>query len=167
MKKISPEEKQLLLDQYHQWSDFDGVFVLSPDWSVGVPLWPQSGAIDELIPETLQEKLKAWQNIFDCSYRWSDDSRREGWLSKVAGDEWKQAVPELVAELTSALEGKARLIVDLWPITHGEENQELQDYRQAFSARLRRDWKSRRMESGEGFGRTVSGTESYDHHCFH
>lgn len=128
---MSPEEKRLLLDEYLRWMDFDGVFVLSPDWSVDVPLWPQSEAIDELVPETLQEKLTAWQSIFDSNYRWSDDSRPEGWLSNEAKDLWEQAVPDLVAELTSALEGNAKRIVDLWPITPSEQNHELQEYRKA------------------------------------
>jgi hypothetical protein len=37
----------------------------------------------------------------------------------------------MVSELTAALEGKARLIVDLWPITPSSQNHELQEYRSA------------------------------------
>jgi hypothetical protein len=129
--QISPENKRALLDEYLEWCDFGGVFVLSPEWSVDVPLWPNSGAIDELVPEALQEKLTAWQNIFDSNYRWSEESRPEGWLSKEAKDQWELTAPDLVAELRSALEGKASLIVDLWPITPSEDNRELQNYRKA------------------------------------
>ena len=131
MKQIGPEEKRLLLDEYLKWTDFDGVFVLSPDWSVDVPLWPQSEAIDNLVPQSLQEKLTTWQSIFDSNYKWSEPERPQGWLSNDAKEEWERAAPDLVAELTSVLEGKARLIVDLWPIIPSEQNQELQDYRKA------------------------------------
>ena len=128
---MSPQDKRLLLDQYLKWIDFDGVFILSPDWTVDIPLWPQSEAIDDLIPESLQEKLTTWQSIFDVNYMWSEQDKPERWLSNDAKEEWERAVPDLVAELTSVLEGKARLIVDLWPITPSGQNRELQDYRKA------------------------------------
>jgi hypothetical protein len=131
METSSPEERRLLLDEYLSWSDFDGVIILSPDWTVDVPLWPQSDAVDELVPEPLLAKLINWQTIFDSNYRWSDGSRPEGWVSAEAKDQWEQAAPNLVAELTTALEGRARLIVNLWPIIPSDQNSEFQEYQKS------------------------------------
>jgi hypothetical protein len=131
MEKSSPEEKRLLLDEYLSWSDFDGVIILSPDWTVNVPLWPRSDTVDELVPESLLAKLINWQTIFESNYRWSEGPRPEGWLSAEAKDQWEQAVPDLVVELTTALEGRARLIVNLWPITPSDQNREFQEYQKS------------------------------------
>jgi hypothetical protein len=127
MDKDSPERK-LLLDEYLSWQEFDGVVVLSPEWTVEVPLWPQSDAVDDLVPVLLLEKLVEWQAIFDSNYRWDDDTRPEGWVSEEAKDRWEQEAPIIVAELLSALEGKAELIVDLWPMVPREQNRELHEY---------------------------------------
>jgi hypothetical protein len=128
MDNFNPEKKRLLLIQYLSWQEFDGVIVLSPDWSVDIPLWPQSGKTDELVPKPLLEQLAKWQCIFDSHYRWSEGSRPEGWLSDEARSEWEREAPELVSKLTNALSGKARLIVNLWPITPSSQNRELQEY---------------------------------------
>lgn len=134
MEILNPDEKRLLLDRYLTWVESDGVIVLSPDWSVDVPLWPQSDATDELVPEPLLHKLVAWQEIFNLNYKWSDKSQPEGWLSEGARIQWEEAAPVLVSELTVALTGNARLIVDLWPITPSSQNHELQKYRSARKA---------------------------------
>jgi hypothetical protein len=127
METDSPQRKALI-DEYLAWQDFGGAIVLSPDWTVDIPLWPHSEAAHQLVPESLLEKIIAWQTIFDSNYRWGDDTRPEGWVSEETKDQWKQEAPIIVAELSSALEGKAELIVDLWPMVRREQNRELQEY---------------------------------------
>jgi hypothetical protein len=109
--------------------EFDGVIVLSPEWSVDLPLWPRSEEVNNLVPESLLEKLIVWQRIFDSSYRLGEGTRPEGWLSVKAKNQWERMAPDLVTELRAVLEGKAELIVDLWPMTPSEGNRELQEYR--------------------------------------
>lgn len=147
METVNPDERSLLLDQYLSWVDFDGVIVLSPDWCVDAPLWPQSEATDELVPKPLLEKLTAWQSILDSNYRWRDDSRPEGWLSDEARIQWEGAALGLVSELAATLAGKARLIVDLWLITPSDQNRELQEYRSTRDAESKR-WQEALDEAG-------------------
>jgi hypothetical protein len=127
MDENSPE-RQSLLDDFSKWVDSVSTIILRPDWSVDVPLWPQSDEVERLVPEPLLAKLTAWQLIFDSNYRWSEEDRPEGWLSEQAKDQWEQEAPLIVAELLTALDGKAELIVDLWPMMFPSQNRELQDY---------------------------------------
>jgi hypothetical protein len=135
MEKRSPES-QLLLDEYLVWQDFGGVVVLSPEWGVDVPLWPNSEAVLQLVPEPLLAKLIAWQSIFDSNYTW--DGR--GWSSDETKGQWEQEALLLVDGLLIVLKDKAELVVDLWPMFPREQNRQLQEYmtrRQAESERWR------------------------------
>lgn len=84
---------------------------LAPDYSAPSPLWPQSDETDTLVPQSLLVKLVAWQRDFDASFRWDS-----GWNSDEARTRWAADAEHLAAELEAALVGKARLIVDLWPL---------------------------------------------------
>lgn len=86
---------------------------LSPDYGAPSPLWPLSVGTDALVPEPLLARLVEWQEDFDSNYR---DS---GWRSEEARDRWSAAGVVLEAELRKALDGKATLEVDLWPLEPG------------------------------------------------
>jgi hypothetical protein len=103
--------------------DFDGVVILSPEYSVDVPLWPNSQAVVALVPAPLLEKLVAWQADFDSNFGWQD-----GWHSEEARDRWAEVATVLESELRIVLAGKAELIVDLWPINNSDHNRPLQEY---------------------------------------
>jgi hypothetical protein len=79
-----------------------------PGWSA---LWPDSDYTDALIPPELLTRLVAWSDEFNDKYQYE-----RGWRSEEARDHWAAEAADLVVELQSALEGKAELEVDLWPL---------------------------------------------------
>jgi hypothetical protein len=87
------------------------VLRLYPEYSVKVPLFPLSPDTDSLLPEPLRTRLMAWQKDFDLNFRWDT-----GWRSEEARTRWAAEAVPLEAELREALEGKADLVVDLWPL---------------------------------------------------
>jgi hypothetical protein len=98
----------------HDWfADGDPVVIqLMPDYGADVPLFPQSDYTDALVPEDLLAKLIRWQSEFLSNYH--VDS---GWRSPEARDRWADEAVPLEAALREALEGKADLVVDLWPLS--------------------------------------------------
>jgi hypothetical protein len=84
---------------------------LSPDYSAPSPLWPSSDATDALVPRALLARLIAWQRHFDSNFRWN-----AGWTSEEAKTRWAEEAAVLEVEVRKALEGKAELTVDLWPL---------------------------------------------------
>jgi hypothetical protein len=98
----------------HDWFA-DGqpiVLRLFPEWVVGlVPVFPQSDDTDALIPEGLLERLIAWNDYFNANCHWE-----RGWQSEEVKTKWAEEARPLVAELRDALKGKAKLVVDLWPL---------------------------------------------------
>jgi hypothetical protein len=87
------------------------VIRLYPEYSVSVSLFPQSDDTNALVSEPLLVRLRAWQEFFDQNYRWDS-----GWRSNEARDRWATEAVPLEAALKIALEGKASLVVDLWPL---------------------------------------------------
>lgn len=85
---------------------------LSPDYSAPYPLWPLSDATAAMVPEAVMAKLVAWQKDFDANFHWET-----GWRSDEARDRWAAAATELGPEVRAALDGRAELEVDLWPLT--------------------------------------------------
>jgi hypothetical protein len=84
---------------------------LSPDYSAPSPLWPSSDATDALVPKELLGRLIRWQRDFDSNFRWDT-----GWQSEEAKARWAAQAADLEADLRVALEGRAELTVDLWPL---------------------------------------------------
>ena len=84
---------------------------LSPDYSAPSPLWPSSDATDALVPKELLARLIMWQRDFDGNYHWES-----GWTSEEAKARWAGQAAELEADLRVALDGRAELTVDLWPL---------------------------------------------------
>jgi hypothetical protein len=70
-----------------------------------------------LVPSELLSRLIAWQEEFNKNFH--VDS---GWRSEEAMNRWAAEGTALVAELQSALAGKAELEVDLWPLSPGESS---------------------------------------------
>jgi hypothetical protein len=77
----------------------------------GHPLFPQSDDTDALVPEDLLAKLIRWQSEFSENYHYET-----GWKSTEVRDRWAAEAIPLGAELRKALNGKADLVVDLWPL---------------------------------------------------
>lgn len=86
------------------------VLRLSPDYTADLPLW---GMIVEplQIPASLLEDLRVWQRTFDSQF-----DAHWGWISTEAKTSWAEEAVELEARLRSAVEGKAEVLVDLWPL---------------------------------------------------
>lgn len=84
---------------------------MSPDYSAPSPLWPLSVGTNSLVPESLLAELIAWQEDFDANFRYDT-----GWHSEEAKTRWADASVSLVDQVREALDGKAELIVDLWPL---------------------------------------------------
>ncbi len=82
---------------------------LSPDYGAPVPLWPQS--IAAMVPTTLMARLIDWQRDFESNCR--SDSE---WKSEEAKARWAEQASVLEVDLRVALEGRAEVIVDLWPL---------------------------------------------------
>ena len=87
------------------------VIRMMPEYSVDVPLFPQSDFTDALVPEELLARLIRWQKEFDENFHWD-----HGWQSTEVRDRWAAEAVPLEAALRMALEGKADLVVDLWPL---------------------------------------------------
>jgi hypothetical protein len=85
---------------------------ISPDYSAPSPLWPSADETDALVSVDLLARLIAWQEGFDANFHWET-----GWRSEPAKVRWAEDADVLVAELREALEGKAELTVDLWPLS--------------------------------------------------
>jgi hypothetical protein len=83
---------------------------LRPDYGAPSPLWPQSDEIDALVPEALLVRLMRWQHDFDANFA------RGRWTSEEAKRRWAEESELLVEDTRFALEGKAFLNVDLWPL---------------------------------------------------
>ena len=98
----------------HDWFA-DGkpiVLRLFPEYVMGiVPVFPQSDDTGALIPEDLSTRLTTWNDFFNVNYHYE-----KGWQSEKAKVDWSEDAVPLVAELKGALEGKAELVVDLWPV---------------------------------------------------
>ncbi len=84
---------------------------LSPDYSAPSPLWTSSDAADAMVPEELLARLVRWQQDFDSGYHWET-----GWKSDEAKARWAGQAADLEADLRVALNGRAELTVDLWPL---------------------------------------------------
>jgi hypothetical protein len=97
----------------HDWfAEGEPVIIrFMPEYTVEVPLFPQSDDTVVLVPEDLLAKLIRWQREFDQNYHWET-----GWRSEVIRDRWAAEAVPLEAALREALEGKADLVVDLWPL---------------------------------------------------
>lgn len=91
----------------------DGLPVIrfAPDYSVDVPLFPQSDEVEALVPADLLARLVEWQHDFDRNFRWDT-----GWRSDEAKRDWAAEAVVLESELKEALAGRATLDVDLWPL---------------------------------------------------
>jgi hypothetical protein len=72
----------------HDWFSNDEPIVLRlfPEFVEGiVPVFPQSGDTDELIPHDLLTKLIAWSDYFNGNYHWES-----GWQSGDAKHKWSE-----------------------------------------------------------------------------
>jgi hypothetical protein len=93
-----------------------GVVLLSPDYSVRLPIWSEEDAgqiswrTTNFSPELL-DRLADWQSEFDENYHWE-----KGWTSEHALIQWAHEATDLIADLRIALGGQAELVVDLWPL---------------------------------------------------
>jgi len=86
------------------------VLRLSPDYTADLPLWGM--AVEPLLlSASLLEDLRVWQHTFDIQF-----DAHWGWISAEAKTAWAEEAVELVARLRGAIEGKADLLVDLWPL---------------------------------------------------
>ena len=82
-----------------------------PEYGVEVPLWPLADSTNELVPDDLLAKLISWQADFDANFHWET-----GWSSDEHKTRWAETAAGLETELRAALEGKAEVIVNLWPL---------------------------------------------------
>jgi hypothetical protein len=108
-----PESDDIQTYATHDWfPDGDPVVIrFMPEYSVEVPLFPQSDDTDALIPEDLLAKLIRWQSEFDENFHYE-----KGWKSTEVRDRWAAEAVPLEAALRETLKGKADLVVDLWPL---------------------------------------------------
>jgi hypothetical protein len=99
----------------HEWfAEGQAVVIqLSPEYNAKVPLFPLSDDTNGLVPKPLLGRLMAWQKDFNSSFDWDT-----GWRSDEAKTKWAAEAIPLEAELRQALEGKADLVVDLWPLNN-------------------------------------------------
>jgi len=68
-----------------------------------------------MVPDSLLGDLIAWQEDFDSNFNWET-----GWRSDEAKSRWSDTSVGLVIRLREALEGKAELVVNLWPLGESE-----------------------------------------------
>ena len=80
-----------------------------------MPLWPSSDSTDALVPSELLSRLIIWHEEFLNNFDVDN-----GWRSEEVMNRWASEANVLIAELQSALVGKAELEVDLWPLPRGE-----------------------------------------------
>lgn len=100
-------------DGPHDWFE-EGepvVIRLMPEFGVDVPLFPQSDFTEALVPEDLLAKLISWQGQFLDNYVFETGRR-----SPDARDRFAADAGPLETALREALQGKAELEVDLWPV---------------------------------------------------
>ncbi|MGO8872130.1 MAG: hypothetical protein ACLQPH_12155 [Acidimicrobiales bacterium] len=64
-----------------------------------------------MVPTDLLARLIRWQEDFDSNFRWES-----GWQSQEAKARWAEQAAVLEVDLQAALEGRATLTVDLWPL---------------------------------------------------
>jgi hypothetical protein len=69
-----------------------------------------------MVPESLLGDLIAWQKDFDSNFDWET-----GWRSDEARCRWADTSVGLVDKVREALEGKAELSVNLWPLGEPEQ----------------------------------------------
>jgi len=94
-----------------------------PEYSVEIPLFPQSDDTNALVPEHLLAQLIRWQSEFDENFHYE-----KGWKSTEVKDRWAAEADPLEAALRETLKGKVDLVVDLSPLPRGGPRPE----RQAF-----------------------------------
>ncbi len=105
-------------DEYGEWS------VVIVREQVGTPISPIEPGLwrtvpslalirqtDAMVPEELLTRLIGWQQEFESNFHWET-----GWQSDEAKLCWAEEATVLAAEVRAALEGKAELTVDLWPL---------------------------------------------------
>jgi hypothetical protein len=91
---------------------------LSPDYGVEAPLIPLWGnGFGNIswqftkLPPAMLDRLVAWQEIFEKNFQWE-----RGWVSKRARAEWTERAETLATDLQEELDGRATVVLDLWPL---------------------------------------------------
>jgi hypothetical protein len=92
------------------------VIRFGPDYSAPLPLWGEgfgniAWQFTKFSPQLL-DRLAAWQQEFDDNYDY-----RSGWRSAAIRDRWARDAKRLAAQVQAELGSRARLDVDLWPLS--------------------------------------------------
>ena len=92
------------------------VVELKPDYSAELPLWGKgfgniSWNFTKFSPELL-DWLAAWQQDFDAGFHYN-----RGWRSEELRDRWASQADSLAADVQAELGTRAKLVVDLWPLS--------------------------------------------------
>lgn len=86
------------------------VLRFSPDYAAELPLWGVS--LSQLdLPATLLDELGDWQQQFNANF-----DPHKGWSSEAIKSEWAELAVSLEMDLRVEIDGKATLLVDLWPL---------------------------------------------------
>jgi hypothetical protein len=99
----------------HDWfSDGEPLRLrLAPDYVMGISgLWPSSDDTDAMVSPELLTRLVAWNDEFNVNFHYE-----RGWRSEEARDRWAEESVDLAAQVRAAVEGKAELQIDLWPLS--------------------------------------------------
>ena len=92
------------------------IIELKPDYSAQLPLWADgfgniSWQFTKFSPQLL-DRLAAWQQDFDTGFH-----PETGWQSAELRDQWASQADSLAADVQAELGTRAKLIVDLWPLS--------------------------------------------------
>jgi hypothetical protein len=96
-----------------------GQVKLMSDYSADWPLWSAEEGL--LTPESLAlspalvADLLAWQELFECEFRWD-----HGWRSPESEARYARIAPELLNRLRIELGPTWQVVMNTWPVTDPE-----------------------------------------------